>query len=166
MGARQARRPAYTKPRRPRKRRDPDDSYSLLRSGRHVAFRWDRFVRALSELFAELGGAFWKRLGINDDPSRPRREPDPTDETPPEPSIWPRLIWRTTLIAILVGLYLWCGPVHRVVDTTVGGAYDAILDEIHSPSPGDTPPTADQPDDGTLITIRVPGHPFCYHSHS
>ena len=165
MSARRRPRPAYARPHRPRKRRNPDDIYNLFRSGRHIAFRWHRFTRAIGDLCVGLGGAVSKRIGLDGDRSRPRRASDSKDdEDPPKSSIWPKLIWHTILIAVPVALYLWLGPVHRVVDATAGAAYNAIPEEIYSPLSDGAAPDPDESDDGTSIIIRLPRWSLCWHA--
>lgn len=60
------------------------------------------------------------------------------------------------LIAVPVAVYLWWGPVHRVVDATAGAAYNAVLEEIFSPSPEDAPPRPDESNDGASVIICLP----------
>jgi len=156
MSARHARRPAYMRPKRPRKKWDVED-YPPRRSGRHLAFRWWRFVRVSGELMSEFAGLISRRVGFTEDRSRPKLSgPNSEDDEPRKPSVWPKLVWRTVLIAIPFALYYGFAPVRHVVDATYGAAYDAILEEINSQPQDDEAPPSDEPESGLSIAGLPP----------
>jgi len=132
--------PRRVRPIRPRRKKDTGN-VSAWPSGRNIAFRFSRFVRASVELADELIGAVLRKVRLE-------RASDGYRRLPPEPPVdeleqraaspWGSLAGWGVLIAAPVCLYYFCGPVHRVAYTAYTTVYRAVELELAAPQPQET----------------------------
>lgn len=126
-------------------------------SGKHVAFRWQRFSRATSDLVCEFVSLIVRGLTsiLLREPRRDMAGQPIEDPNPRRSYILSSVILWAFLIAIPVGIYFGISPVRRVVNATAGAACQAIGREVH-PADFDKSASSDERNSGEIIKTVLP----------